>query len=410
MSDSPSASVPSANPNAESKRPQIEKDEPMEPAEIVAGKLPAEKIVYDLPLQKTASDDVANLVEATKEKFAARASRFGETVKPKVTEVDVLGARRAVVRDGFATGFDLMSQDELKKREARAKRFGEIPEIGTVDEERAARAKRFGLVDGMVGLENMDVKYDPLERRRDVAVGELARPNVLHVFGVDDLSTNEILKHFREYGPSWCEWLNDSSCNIAFEDEHTTKRALYGVREIAKRARIDEIVGDAPADKMGDDEGAGTSVAVAGDGTLSDELVWHSAKPFQRGEVLVPLWVRQATEKDKRPELPNPKSKWSRNVLQKQKEEERARRASGGMIIEGAKRSGRGSEYIGGFDEDGMQTESRRRRKSGTGERQDRRNSRRGMRLAVHNDKAVAIMKARSRRISKMDLDRALES
>jgi len=46
--------------------------------------------------------------------------------------------------------------------------------------------------------------------------------------GTDNMHTKDVLKYFIEYGPSHVEWINDSSCNIVFEDIFTAKRALEG--------------------------------------------------------------------------------------------------------------------------------------------------------------------------------------
>lgn len=39
----------------------------------------------------------------------------------------------------------------------------------------------------------------------------------------------QVLSYFREYSPVYCEWLDDSSCNILFRDEFTAKRAIFGM-------------------------------------------------------------------------------------------------------------------------------------------------------------------------------------
>jgi hypothetical protein len=38
------------------------------------------------------------------------------------------------------------------------------------------------------------------------------RYDALYVYGVDKLSTENIFEYFTEYGPTFVEWINDSSC------------------------------------------------------------------------------------------------------------------------------------------------------------------------------------------------------
>lgn len=57
------------------------------------------------------------------------------------------------------------------------------------------------------------------------------RPDALHVYGIDLLSTSDILAHFNAYGASYVEWLNDSSCNVCFPDQFTVKRIIVQMGE-----------------------------------------------------------------------------------------------------------------------------------------------------------------------------------
>lgn len=310
--------------------------------------------MYDLPASTTAAATVSALVEHTQAKFAARAARFGTPAVRHATDVQVLGVRRAAVRTGFVTGFDPAAPEHAARRAKRAERFGLVEQP-----EKKVDAKEEGLP---------VVKVDLLERRRDVTVGEPPRVNVLHVFGVDDLSTTDVMTHFREYGPTWCEWLNDSCCNVVFEDPFTLARALRGM------ATATEQVPGEPREEMGDGEGAGTSVAVAGEGFLTDELKWKSATAVRKKDAVMPLWIRMATERDVRPEAPNPRSKWSRTV---NRDDERDRR-----------------------------TWTRTRRE---GEEDSWRPSRQGESLGVRKARD-AIAKVRAKKVSRADLDKALSS
>ena len=69
---------------------------------------------------------------------------------------------------------------------------------------------------------------DVLEDRKEHGSDIPRRPEAIHLYGVDCMSTSECLAYFGDYGPTFVEWIDDSSCNVLFEDEFTTKRALIG--------------------------------------------------------------------------------------------------------------------------------------------------------------------------------------
>jgi len=69
---------------------------------------------------------------------------------------------------------------------------------------------------------------DVLEERKEHGADIPRRPEAIHLYGVDCMSTSECLSYFGDYGPTFAEWIDDSSCNILFEDEFTAKRALIG--------------------------------------------------------------------------------------------------------------------------------------------------------------------------------------
>ena len=69
---------------------------------------------------------------------------------------------------------------------------------------------------------------DVLEERKEHGADIPRRPEAIHLYGVDCMSTADCLAYFGDYGPTFVEWIDDSSCNVLFEDEFTTKRALIG--------------------------------------------------------------------------------------------------------------------------------------------------------------------------------------
>ena len=67
-----------------------------------------------------------------------------------------------------------------------------------------------------------------LEERKERPADIPRRPEAVHLYGVDCMTSAECLAYFGDWGPTFVEWLDDSSCNVLFEDEFTAKRALVG--------------------------------------------------------------------------------------------------------------------------------------------------------------------------------------
>ena len=71
------------------------------------------------------------------------------------------------------------------------------------------------------------------ERRRDAQPDEPARPEAVHVFGTDRMSTEDLLLYFvtpgvtpAESAPQWVEWVNDSSANVVFASAEAAAAAV----------------------------------------------------------------------------------------------------------------------------------------------------------------------------------------
>ena len=73
------------------------------------------------------------------------------------------------------------------------------------------RAQRFGTEYKQPDASGM-MDVDLLESRKEASESSSSREETLHVYGVDMLSTSDVLKYFSEYGPQRVEWINDSSC------------------------------------------------------------------------------------------------------------------------------------------------------------------------------------------------------
>ena len=55
------------------------------------------------------------------------------------------------------------------------------------------------------------------------------RKEALHLYGVDELSTNEIFAYFHNYSPFAVEWIDDSTCNVVWKIENHAINALLGM-------------------------------------------------------------------------------------------------------------------------------------------------------------------------------------
>jgi len=241
---------------------------------------------------------------------------------------DVERRARLERKDGFVTGIDLFADEERARIAARAARFGKIaplsdaaadasnpsasaasvappPLSGTAvpirnvsyapDEDelrKRARASRFQTpYDGGEGLM---MEVDLLEERRPLPpAGTVERcPEKIHVYGVDVLSTSEILRYFTEWGPTYVEWLDDSSANVVFADGLTAKRALVG------RGRP-MPPDDANEGGGGGGGGGGDSAAPPPPLDPTDirnaPFLWHRGDDVTKAGTAVPIVYRMAT-------------------------------------------------------------------------------------------------------------------
>ena len=61
-------------------------------------------------------------------------------------------------------------------------------------------------------------------------------PSKIHIFSNDwapfkQIRTDDLLSYFKDYGPSYVEWLGELSCNVLFEDKHSAARAFHALSQ-----------------------------------------------------------------------------------------------------------------------------------------------------------------------------------
>lgn len=133
----------------------------------------------------------------------------------------------------FALGFDIFDTQEVTKRKERADRF-QLTDTSAnpidnyrPDEEivlKAKRAEKYSIEYAPDSAVMMDM--DLFEERHEPEKEVARRTNAIYLYGVDVMSTMDVLGYWKDHGPTFVEWINDSSCNILFADEFSAKRAM----------------------------------------------------------------------------------------------------------------------------------------------------------------------------------------
>ncbi|KAG2435731.1 hypothetical protein HXX76_006928 [Chlamydomonas incerta] len=271
-------------------------------------------------------------LQEERDKHRRRAEKFGTQYKdPGRVRKDfklMMEARqeRQKANHGFTTGdLDLFSEEEQQKRASRASRFQLAePRAPALDryrpdeelEARARRAAKFGVPYQPTEAVLMDM--DLYEQRREVGSDVERRPEAIYLYGVDVMSTREVLSYFGDYGATFVEWLDDSSCNVLFPDVNSTKRALVGrgtplppevvAQPQSEEQAAAEAAAMAAAVRPGDPVPAPPAVRYQPELPVPDNLadvanipyVWVKGEEFTKKGTPVSLVYRMATVLDVR--------------------------------------------------------------------------------------------------------------
>ncbi|GFH14284.1 uncharacterized protein HaLaN_10311, partial [Haematococcus lacustris] len=120
---------------------------------------------------------------------------------------------------------------------------------------------------------------DLFESRQEVAADEPRRKDAVYLYGVDTMSTGDCLNYFKNYGPTFVEWINDSACVVMFRDSGSAQRAMAGVGY------------PLPATEMTGESSAGLDPTDP----ANMPFFWHKGKDFMKGGTAVSLIYRMAT-------------------------------------------------------------------------------------------------------------------
>ena len=198
---------------------------------------------------------------------------------------------RSNPQQGFITGIDTESTEEEEKRKRRQERFegdakrerarkrGRDPDDGMEDEEEEAKEEDHNTVgkaeqgrralnpqqaytnEKWLGKYRVDPKIDggDAENEMDDDKKETKVPEKIHLFCIDvaafkQIRTHDILHHFTDYGPSYVEWLGETSVNVMFEDKFSAGRALRALgQDIPKKeTKANDATEDATMEEEGE--------------------------------------------------------------------------------------------------------------------------------------------------------------
>merc|ERR1711962_1276009 len=118
----------------------------------------------------------------------------------------------------FVIGFDPNSEEAIERKKKRANRFGKK----SIQPVSAPANDSFGDTRNFLKIDVQSLEWPPVPAD---AHGEI-RPDVIHMHGVDSMSTTDVFDYFRLYGPETIEWIDDFSCNVVWDDKESVVTAL----------------------------------------------------------------------------------------------------------------------------------------------------------------------------------------
>lgn len=242
-------------------------------------------------------------------KHEKRAEKFGIPVVDPKDRVDmVLEVRKSrLAKEGFSTGVDVFAEEEVQKQMARAARFG-LPVSSIAyqkdeeEQQKKKRAQRFKTQYQGPSADTALMDMDLLETKKDVDKEVERREDAVYLYGVDVMSTTDVLQYFGDYGPTFVEWIDDSSCVVQFRDSLSTRRAIVGLGQPLDAEEEEAL----QADTSSDPGPSGTTPPIDPDVVT---YKWHKGKDFLKHQTPVNLMLRMATVMDKKDSSAPPRSR-----------------------------------------------------------------------------------------------------
>jgi hypothetical protein len=118
------------------------------------------------------------------------------------------------------------------------------------------------------------------------------RVDTVHIRGVQNLSSDNVLEYFAEYDPASLEWVTDMSCNVVFDDARSAATALIGL--------MTSLLITRPKSGSDDDMQDSYGVPVVDGATLAIPIppgTWLKANDHPSAKVLL---LRLANHSDKK--------------------------------------------------------------------------------------------------------------
>ncbi|EED88959.1 predicted protein [Thalassiosira pseudonana CCMP1335] len=230
--------------------------------------------------------------EKERAKAKARAAKFGVEYKEPAPDAFMKWSEARRLRmnpeKGFITGIDTFSMEEKAKADARKERFAkderkrkgldsdeeeikgedgeeDMDDDGVDDVAEWEKTKRdplaieqawdnWELVEqfrsdptdsvvkkecegGTMATDDAMDKSDEVEQKEDfIPKSVTVVPTKIHIFSMDhqcfkQIRTDDLMSYFKDYGPSYVEWLGELSCNVMFEDRHSAARAFHALSQ-----------------------------------------------------------------------------------------------------------------------------------------------------------------------------------
>jgi len=132
--------------------------------------------------------------------------------------------------------------------------------------------------------QSLDINFDELSRKYSNW-----RLNVIHIRGVQEMSSEDVLKYFNDFEPSSIEWVNDLSCNVVFNDEKSSAIAMIGLTT----ALVVKMSKESVSVDLGIDVVDADSLSVP----VPPGLRWRLGKTHPKSKALL---LRFATNSDKK--------------------------------------------------------------------------------------------------------------